>query len=70
LQYTHPTETTMKSGAKIAIIIFLLVAFAHLLRLVFLIPVTAGGWSVPQWISLFGVAVPLLVAWLLWRESR
>ena len=60
----------MKTGAKIAIIIFLVVAFAHLLRLVFLIPLTAGEWSVPQWISLFGIVVPLLVAWLLWRESK
>ena len=60
----------MKTGAKIAIVIFLVVAFAHLLRLVFLIPITAGDWSVPQWISLFGVLVPLLVAWLLWRESK
>ena len=60
----------MKTGAKIAIIIFLVVAFAHLLRLVFLIPITAGDWSIPQWISLFGVVVPLLVAWLLWRECK
>ena len=60
----------MKTGVKIAIIIFLVVAFAHLLRLVFLIPITTGDWSVPQWISLFGVVVPLLVAWLLWRERK
>ncbi len=60
----------MKSGAQIAIIIFLVVAFAHLLRLVFLIPITAGAMNVPQWISVFGVVVPLLVAWLLWRETR
>ncbi len=60
----------MKTGAKIAIIIFLVIAVAHLLRLVFLVPISAGGASVPQWISIFGVAVPLLVAWLLWKESK
>lgn len=60
----------MKTGSQIAIILFAVVAFAHLLRLLFSIPVTAGEWDVPQWISLFGVVVPALVAWLLWRESR
>jgi uncharacterized membrane protein YhdT len=60
----------MKTGARIAIVIFLLVAFAHLMRLIFLVPITAGGTNVPLWISLFGVVVPLLVVLLLWRESR
>lgn len=60
----------MKTGAKIAIVVFLLVALAHLLRLIFLVPITAGATTVPQWISLFGVVVPLLVVWLLWRDSK
>ncbi len=60
----------MKPGIKIAIVIFVVIAVAHLLRLVFLIPITAGEMNVPHWISVFGVVVPLLVAWLLWRESR
>ena len=60
----------MKTGARIAVVIFLLVAFAHLLRLIFMVPITAGETNVPQWISLFGVVVPALVAWLLWRESK
>lgn len=61
---------TMKMGAKLAVILFALVAVAHALRLAFSVPVTAGGWAVPQWISLFGVIVPAGIAWLLWRESR
>ena len=60
----------MKTGARLAVILFSLVAIAHLLRLLYGIPITAGDWSVPQWISLFGVVVPGLVAWLLWRESK
>jgi len=60
----------MKTGSQIAIVLFAIVAFAHLLRLLFSVRLTAGGWDVPQWISLFGVVVPALVAWLLWRESR
>ncbi|MBT8061216.1 MAG: hypothetical protein KJO85_00945 [Gammaproteobacteria bacterium] len=59
----------MKTGVKLAITLFTLVAIAHGLRLLFSIPVTAGNWSVPQWISLFGLLVPALVAWLLWREN-
>lgn len=59
----------MKTSVKLAMILFILVAFAHGLRLLFSIPVTAGGWSVPQWISLFGLVVPALVAWFLWREN-
>ena len=35
-----------------------------------MVPITAGETNVPQWISLFGVVVPALVAWLLWRESK
>lgn len=60
----------MKTGAKLAMVLFLLVALAHALRLAFSIPVTAGSWAVPQWISLFGVIVPAGIAWLLWREGR
>ena len=60
----------MKTGTRLAVILFTLVAIAHLLRLLYSIPITAGDWDVPQWISLFGVVVPGLVAWLLWRESK
>lgn len=60
----------MKTGAKLAILLFGLVALAHLLRLAFSIPLTAGSWNVPQWISLFGVVVPAGIAILLWRENR
>jgi len=45
-------------------------AFVRVLRLVFLIPITVGEWSIPQWISLLGVILPLVVAWLLWMENH
>lgn len=60
----------MRPGIRIAIIVFVIVAFAHLLRLIFLVPMTVGEWSIPQWISLLGVILPLVVAGLLWMESR
>ena len=61
---------TMKTGSMLAIVLFSLVAVAHLVRLVAGIDVTVGEWGVPQWISVFGVIVPGLVAYLLWKESN
>jgi hypothetical protein len=60
----------MKTGTFLAIGLFSLVAIAHLVRLVIGIDIIAGGYTVPQWVSVFGVAVPSLIAWLLWREGR
>lgn len=60
----------MKTGSVLAIALFVLVALAHLLRLLTGMPVTAGDWNVPQWVSLLGVIVPGAVAALLYRESH
>ena len=60
----------MKTGSALAIILFILVAAAHLVRLVMGVDVTVGSTAVPQWLSVVGFVVPLLIAWLLWRESR
>ena len=60
----------MKNGTLLAIILLTLVAIAHLLRIVFNIPLTAGDWDVPQWVSLFGIVAPGLIAVLLWKESK
>ena len=61
---------SMKTGSKLAITLFSVVSIAHLLRLLYGMPISAGDWDVPQWISLFGVVVPGLVALMLWRESK
>jgi uncharacterized membrane protein len=60
----------MKPGSMLAILLFTLVAIAHLLRLVNGLTVTVGEWDVPQWVSVGGVIVPVAIAYLLWRESR
>lgn len=60
----------MKTGTRLAIILLALVAFAHLLRVVFSVPVVAGDWVVPIWLSLLGILVPGLVAILLWKENK
>jgi len=60
----------MKTGIKLAIILFSLVALTHLLRILNSMPITVGDWDVPQWVSLIGILVPGLIAALLWKESK
>jgi hypothetical protein len=60
----------MKTGTLLAIILFALVALAHVLRLVFGTEVIVAGTPVPQWVSAVAVVVPAVIAWLLWKESR
>ena len=60
----------MKTGTLLAIILFALVAVAHLIRLVDRTEVVVGTTVVPLWGSVLGVVVPGLLAWLLWRESK
>ncbi len=58
----------MKTGPRLAMIVFIAVALAHLLRLIDGTEVTIGGWPVPAWASVVGVVVPAAIAWLLWRD--
>ena len=60
----------MKTGSKLAVLVFSIVAIAHLLRIIFGVNLIIGDWSVPQWVSALGVVGPGAIAWLLWRESR
>ncbi|HTY44457.1 MAG TPA: hypothetical protein VMD52_00475 [Patescibacteria group bacterium] len=47
---------------KVAGVVFLLVAAAHLLRLVFKLEIIAGTFVVPMWLSSFGFIFALLLA--------
>jgi len=60
----------MKTGSKLAILVFSIVAILHLLRMVFGVSLTTGSWLVPQWISVIGVVGPGVIAWMLWKESK
>lgn len=60
----------MKTGSKLAIIVFSFVATGHLLRVVFGISLTIENWNVPLWPSVVGFLVPGTIAWMLWKESR
>ncbi|MBI2840733.1 MAG: hypothetical protein HYX75_20640 [Acidobacteria bacterium] len=54
----------------LAIGIFVLVAIAHLSRIIFAWQVTVGTQVIPMWISVVGVFVPLLLVVLAWFENR
>ena len=58
----------MKAGSILAILVFIIVAIAHLVRLSDGIIVTVGDWTVPQWVSIVGVIVPGTIAFMLWKE--
>lgn len=60
----------MKPASLIAVLIFSLVAIAHLLRLVLQVEVLVGGAPVPMWVSVVGLLVPGALAVALWREAQ
>lgn len=60
----------MKTGTLLAIIVFTIVAVAHLLRLVDGTQIVVGSTTIPMWVSFVGVLAPGLIAFLLWKETR
>lgn len=60
----------MKPATQIGVILFALVALAHLLRLLFGVEITVGGWTAPMWVSVLGVLVPGAVAFLIVKEHK
>jgi hypothetical protein len=60
----------MRTSTLLTFCLLLIVAVGHLLRLVFAVPVTAGGVVVPMWISVVATIVPAALAAGLWREHH
>ena len=60
----------MKTGTLLAIIVFSVVAVAHLLRLVDGTQIVVGSTPIPLWVSIAGVLVPGLIVFLLWQETK
>ena len=60
----------MKVFTTLAVIVFALIAAAHLYRLVRPFEVVVAGGTVPQWVSIPALVVAALLAVMLWRESR
>ena len=60
----------MKPFSTIAVVIFTLVATAHLCRLWQGWDIMIAGHTVPMWVSIPGAIVPGALAYFLWHESR
>jgi hypothetical protein len=60
----------MKPYTTIAVALFALIAFMHVLRLVLGWDVTVNGIAIPIWASLLGLVIAGLLAFMLWRENR
>ena len=60
----------MKPFTALAILLFSLMALAHLYRLLRPFEVVVGGTPLPLWISIVGLAVTGGLALMLWREMR
>jgi len=60
----------MKPFTAVAVLIFSLVAIAHLLRLYFHWEVTVNGLIVPSWVSIAGFIIAGALAVMLWWEMR
>lgn len=61
---------TRRPITRIAALIFFLMALVHADRLFTHFPVIVGSYTIPFWLSYFGVVIPALLAILLLRESR
>ena len=59
----------MKTGSKLSIVVFVVVAISHLLRLVGDVGVMVDDYVVPQWVSVLGIIIPGTLAWMLWKEG-
>ena len=60
----------MKPFTTIAVVIFAVIALAHLFRLIHPFPVVIAGCSLPQWLSILGLLVAGGLSLMLWREAK
>ena len=60
----------MKPVAVFSAVVFLVIAIAHLVRVVLRVPVVAGGVAMPLWPSAVIAAALIVLAALLLREAR
>ena len=60
----------MKPFTTLAVIVFAVVALAHLYRLLRPFQVVIGSHVLPQWVSILGLVVAGGLSLMLWRESR
>ena len=61
-------KRSMKPFTLIAIVVFVLIAVMHVLRLLLDWYVVVAGVSIPMWVSVLGLAIAGGLAWMVWRE--
>jgi uncharacterized membrane protein len=52
----------MESYLRVSGTLFGLIAFGHLLRLLYRAPAEVAQWTVPLWVSVIGVVLPAVLA--------
>ena len=60
----------MKTGTFIAMIFLVLVAIAHIMRVVWQVEVIVSGYHVPMWMSYAAVIATVVLAAAMWNEHR
>ena len=60
----------MKPFTAIATVIFIIIALAHLLRLLFGVELVVDGMIIPRWVSAVAPVFFAWLAWMLWREGQ
>ncbi len=60
----------MKPFTYIAVVLFSIISFAHILRLFIKWEVTVNGMTIPIWISVPGFLITAGLALMLWKESH
>ena len=60
----------MRSYLRVSGTLFGLVAFGHLLRLLYRAPAEVAQWAVPLWVSVIGVVLPAALALWAFRLAR
>jgi hypothetical protein len=60
----------MKTGTFVAMIFLVLVAVAHIMRVVWQVEVIVSGYNLPMWMSYIAVILTLMVAAAIWNEHR
>lgn len=68
--HARGTVSRMKPASLIAVLVFSLIAVAHLLRLIFQAEVLVAGATIPMWVSSVGLLVAGALAVALWREAQ
>jgi len=59
-----------KTMLYIAGVIFILVATAHVVRLLLEVEILINGWVLPLWFCMLGAVVPVILAWLCFRAIK